>query len=89
MNERGFSICRTSNGKLVRGKSVSGAAHSVSIPNNCPAGSRRIGVSHTHPSGGIRLSDQDKAAARKHGMSVVCVETKERTKCYRLRRSNG
>ena len=85
MNESGYSICRTTKGKLIRAPSVAGQAHTVSIPNNCPKGTKRVGAAHVHPSGDIHLSSQDKKAARDHRLKVVCMEAYKaggETKCY-------
>ncbi len=51
-------------------------------------GSKATGVVHSHPSGSIKLSSQDKKTAREKNLTHVCVTTqrdgKQRTKCYRF-----
>ena len=83
--ETGFPLCQHLNGKVVKGPSVTGERHSVTIPLTCVKGSRVIGVSHHHPGGSIRLSSQDKHTAREKGLEFVCITTKgNKPKCYRF-----
>ena len=82
--ECGFSICRTKTGKLTRGKTHCGTKDAVIIPNDCPAGAKRIALTHNHPSGNPNLSSVDKATAGRHNI-IVCVKTRD-TRCYRVRK---
>ena len=83
-HERGHSLCERG-GVISKGPTVVGTAHSVSIPLRCPKGSKVVGVSHTHPSGDLHLSEQDKKTARTKKLKVVCVKARERVRCYRFR----
>jgi len=47
-------------------------------------GNKVIGVSHTHPSGSVKLSSQDRKTAQQKGLKHVCVTTKRETRCYRF-----
>lgn len=86
MNESGYSICRTTRGKLVKAPAVKGEQHTVSIPNNCPVGTKRVGAAHLHPGGDIYLSSQDKKAAHEHKLKFVCVEIPSgETKCFNFK----
>lgn len=48
-------------------------------------GNKPVAVNHTHPSGSIKLSSQDRKTAREKGLAHVCVTVKGKTKCYRFR----
>ncbi len=78
--ERGYTVCR--NGKLKKGIEVKGDAHSVSIPINCPAGSKPAALMHTHPSGSLQLSPRDIKTMHEKGLPV-CVKVGNKIKCYR------
>lgn len=82
--ERGFAICRGKGGRITKGPSVVGEAHSVSVPLRCPVGSQVIGVHHHHPGGSLQLSPQDIQTGRERGLEHICVEANGKTKCYRF-----
>lgn len=82
-NEFGFTVC--SNGKITKGPTVTGDSHSVVIPMVCPAGSKVIGLHHSHPGGSLELSKRDIRTAREKGIPFVCVRARKRVKCYRIR----
>ena len=83
--ECGFSICKTKSGKLTRGRTFCGTEHNVTLPNDCPVGSRRVALTHNHPGGVNPLgSSVDKATARKHGV-IVCIKTDE-TRCIKVKK---
>ena len=81
--ERGYTVCT---GKK-RGRQVVGEPHSVSIPVECPAGSRPRALYHTHPGGSLQPSSQDMQAARQHNLPV-CVRAGKRIKCYLVDRGS-
>ena len=87
--EEGYVVCRAHRGGLVRGKTVRGEAHSVSIPIKCPPETEIVALHHNHPSGNINLSRQDIETAREHRIPAICVKVgrngKSRTKCYRVK----
>lgn len=81
MKEKGFAICRKSNGKLVKGKTAAGDRRSVHISVKCPNGSRLAALHHTHPSGALYPSQQDmQTSARFH--VPVCIRAKGKVKCF-------
>jgi len=49
-------------------------------------GGKVVGVVHSHPSGSIKLSSQDKKTAREKGLTHVCVVARGQTKCYRFKK---
>ncbi len=84
--EKGYLICRGKQG-LVRGKTVTGQKHSVNIPMKCPAGTRPVGLVHSHPSGNPSLSSQDRLTGREFKIAHICtVTTSHGVKCYRTDR---
>jgi len=82
-NEVGFVVCK--NNKYSRGRKVEGTRNSVSIPISCPAGSKPVALSHTHPSGSLKLSPQDIRTGREKRLPV-CVKARGVVKCYRIKR---
>lgn len=84
--ECGFSICKTKSGRKVRGKTYCGTEHNVTLPNDCPVGTKRIALTHNHPSNINPLgSSVDRATARKHGV-IVCVKTRK-VRCFKVKNS--
>jgi len=83
-NEYGFSLCRTPAGKLVNGPVASGTPNSVNIPVSCPAGSRFIGLDHSHPGGVAVPSSIDIASAKKVGARVLCIQSDTETRCHKM-----
>jgi hypothetical protein len=82
--ECGFTICVYPDGTKTRGKTVCGTKHNVTIPNDCPPGSKRIAITHNHPGGNAPLgSDIDHRTAKKLGI-IVCVKT-DSTRCVRVK----
>ena len=81
--ERGYTVCR--NGGITRGPQVSGDSHSVSIPINCPSGSKPAALFHTHPGGDLAMSPQDIRTMKEKGLPV-CIRVGNRVKCYRPKR---
>lgn len=87
-NEFGFALCRTRDGKLVRGPVAEGTPMNVTIPMNCPSGSNLVGFFHTHPKGVALPSAMDEAAQARLGVKTQCImvpETRE-IACFRRRR---
>lgn len=84
-NEYGYSICRDKGGKLRKGPTTHGTSHNVDIPLRCPAGTKLAGVHHHHPGGSLSLSEQDRAAARKHNLEHICIKAAGKTKCYKFK----
>ena len=83
--ECGFNVCEFPDGSMSRGKKVCGTSYNVDVPNNCPAGSKRVAITHNHPSGDSSLSGQDKSTAERLKIQV-CVKTQgEETRCYRVK----
>ena len=78
--EVGYTVCR--NGKLKKGFESKGDAHSVSIPVSCPAGTKPVGLMHTHPGGSLQLSPQDIKTMHEKKLPV-CVRVGNKIKCYR------
>jgi proteasome lid subunit RPN8/RPN11 len=88
--EWGYPLC--SDGKTIRrGKTVHGDEHSVVVPNNCPAGTRRIGVHHYHPGGSLIPSAQDIDTMRRLRLNFMCIEARKNGRrsvvCFRPKRS--
>lgn len=81
--ERGYTVCT----KGKRGRQVVGEPHSVSIPVECPAGSRPRGLFHTHPGGSLQPSVQDMQAAHQHNLPV-CIRVRSKVKCYPVNRGS-
>jgi proteasome lid subunit RPN8/RPN11 len=84
--EIGFVLCRDRRGRLSRGVQVTGDRSSVSVPMNCPRGSKVIGLWHTHPSGSLELSRRDIATGKQFKLSHVCTSNGKpgSTRCYRI-----
>lgn len=84
--ERAFLVCRDSQGKLVRGPTVTGNHGSVDMPTRCPADAVPLGVFHTHPpDSSLEPSDADLRQTQQAGLSFVCVGFKARVKCHPIR----
>ncbi len=81
-NEVGYIVCKSGR-RLYRGEDNHGKTYSVKIAVKCPGGTVPHALVHTHPSGNITLSSQDKRAARQHNIPHICVRT-TRVKCYRV-----
>ena len=84
--EVGFTLCRATGGKLVKGPTAMGTANKVMIPLQCPPGSRFEGFFHTHPGGVTVPSAMDIKSARANGAKVTCIQNERGIRCYRLRR---
>tara|TARA_Y100000310_G_scaffold204991_1_gene205284 strand:- start:386 stop:748 length:363 start_codon:yes stop_codon:yes gene_type:complete len=85
--EVGFTLCRTPQGGLTRGRVARGTRTSVNIPLGCPPGAKLEGFFHTHPGGVAVPSDLDFKAARKARVSVLCVQNDSQLSCFRLKKS--
>ena len=84
--EYGYSLCRDKSGRVKqKGPTAHGGTHNVDIPLRCPAGTKLAGVHHHHPGGSLSLSDQDRAAAKKHSLANICIKAGGKTKCYRFK----
>lgn len=86
-NEVAKTICQR-NGEIFWGSTASGSPWAVTLNIACPAGSRPIGVFHSHPGGKAVLSRQDvielARAKRTQGIHYGCVAGKDKLECYKL-----
>ena len=81
--ERAFLVCRTTGGRLVAGRVVTGSPTSVPFPTHCPAGANPVAVAHTHPPDNtILASEADLRETAKRGIPQVCVIFQGMAKCY-------
>lgn len=86
-NELGFTICRASNGQLIRGPVTRGTPTSVSISVQCPENSTFLGLFHTHPRGVSFPSAQDIESALQVNAPMLCIQSeREGLKCFRIQR---
>lgn len=85
VNEFGFAMCRTTNGKLTNGPVTTGTPMSVQLIASCPPATKLVGLFHTHPGGIAYPSQQDVASARSKNIDVLCIEDDRQMACYRLR----
>lgn len=86
-NEIGHTICERPNGEIVSGPVAEGGPVSVEIPLQCPAGSRYVGLWHTHPGGIPYPSSVDIRTAQLTRAEKMCISVPETgvTKCYNVR----
>ena len=81
--ERAFLVCRGGAGELSAGPVVTGSHDHVPMPQECPLGTRAIGVCHDHPPGdSIEPSDADVRETKDAGLEFVCVVFDGELKCY-------
>lgn len=86
VNEIGFSLCQVQgNGRLTHGPVSEGTPTSVDIKVECPAGSKLIGLHHTHPGGVAFPSPTDLASARAIGAQVMCINADGQYQCFGLK----
>lgn len=76
-NEIGFAVCKTDDGRFVRGPVAEGTPLNVTIPLRCPPNSRIVGMVHTHPGGIPQPSEMDLAAAAKYNIANLCIAQPE------------
>ena len=86
-NEFGFSLCQAQDGKLVKGPTATGTPINVSIPVTCPAGSHFTGLFHSHPRGVAYPSPQDIDSALRVGAKILCIQSDQEMKCFRIQGS--
>lgn len=84
--ENGYCVCKDGH-TLLKERVIDGRAHSIDIPISCSRGTPAALV-HTHPSGNINLSDQDKETGKNTGLPI-CVTVKDgnikKTQCYKVK----
>ena len=83
-NERGFAICRTPSGQLIRGPEVEGTPLRVTIPLVCPTGSAFVGLHHTHPKGTAWPSQLDINSAKDFTVPLMCITDETKTRCFKI-----
>lgn len=83
VNEVGWALCRTPEGRLLSGPLAEGTPMSVNIPVGCPGGSRLAGLFHTHPAGVAFPSDTDIRSAKAVGAGSLCIDADGQLACYR------
>ena len=83
-NEVGASICQKPNGQYVFGPKATGTPTSVNVPVSCPAGSKFVGIYHTHPGGIPVPSPMDLTSGRSVNAKLLCIKVPEtgQTRCY-------
>lgn len=82
--EKGYCVCRDGH-SLLKERVIDGAAHSIDIPIKCSRGKPHALV-HSHPSGNISPSRQDRLTSKKTGLPVcvtVRLGTGRKTRCYK------
>lgn len=76
------TVCKTTQGRLVKGGNRCGSVSNVSANLHCPAGSQPHAIVHNHPSGNASLSSVDRATMQRRNLKI-CVVTGSSIKCWR------
>ena len=83
-NEVGFTICKNPTGELAPGPLAVGDPYNVDIPVSCPAGSKLLGLHHTHPGGRAYPSKQDIRSARQLRVPYLTIDADGTLRTFRV-----